>query len=60
MMDGRVWTVAEIEREYGNAVEAADAVSHLRRTGLIHRFDGEFVVASRTAIAVGEIWGNTF
>lgn len=58
---GRIWSAAEIEREYGNPAAAEDALGRLHRSGLIHRIEeGKFVFASSSAFAAGEIWGHLF
>jgi hypothetical protein len=55
-LDRPVWTVGEIAREIGHAIDAEDACSRLNAGGLIHRF-GEFVVASWAAQRAHELPG---
>lgn len=44
-----VWAIDEIVREIGNRTAVDDSLWRLHRASLIHRFDGGFVFASRTA-----------
>jgi hypothetical protein len=50
----RPWSVAELEREIGDRVRTADALTRLYAAGLVHRFD-EFVFATRAAVRAGEL-----
>jgi hypothetical protein len=43
-----LWSVAEVEREIGNRVAAADSMARLHGAGLIHRLEN-FVFATRAA-----------
>jgi hypothetical protein len=45
----RPWSVAELEREIGDRVRTADALTRLYAAGLIHRLD-EYVFATRAAV----------
>lgn len=49
-----LWSVAEVEREIGDNVGAADALARLHGVGLIHRLDG-FVFLSRTGRYTAEL-----
>ena len=51
------WTVAELAREVGCEVKAAEAVVRLHGAGLVHR-SGELVFASRPAARFGELIRN--
>jgi len=51
------WTVAELAREVGCEVRAAEAVLRLHAAGLVHR-SGELVFASRPAARFGELIRN--
>jgi hypothetical protein len=42
------WSDDEVAREFGDPVEAADALSRLHRAGLVHRV-GDFVFPTRAA-----------
>jgi hypothetical protein len=46
----RPWSLGELEREVGSAVDAADSVRRLYLDGLAHRTSDGFVFATRAAI----------
>jgi hypothetical protein len=51
------WSVAEIGREVGCELRAADAVVRLDAAGLVH-LSGELVFASRPAVRFGQLIRN--
>jgi hypothetical protein len=52
--DSWPWSVDEIVREFGDRIDALDAVGRLQRTGLLHR-SGEFVFPTRSARRAAEL-----
>lgn len=44
-----LWSVEEVEREFGDPVVAMDSLVRLTRAGLVHRIDG-FVFPTRAAV----------
>jgi hypothetical protein len=50
----RPWSVNEVEREVGEVLTVADAISALHAVGLIHRC-GDFVFASRAALCMDRL-----
>jgi hypothetical protein len=52
--DQRPWSVAEVEREVGETLAAADAIAALHAAALIHRC-GDFVFASRAALCMDRL-----
>ena len=48
-------SVDELIRERGDAVADIDAISRLKRAGLIHRTTDDFVFATRAAIRYTEL-----
>lgn len=46
----RPWSLVELEREVGSAVDTADAVRRLCLDGLAHRTNDGFVFATRAAV----------
>jgi hypothetical protein len=53
--ESRLWSVAEVGRQVGDELAAADALSSLHRDGLIHRTGDGFVFATRAAIRSSEL-----
>jgi hypothetical protein len=51
-----LWSMAELARELGGDLLAADAVTGLYVAGLVHRC-GEFVFASRAAVHLSRLSG---
>jgi hypothetical protein len=51
----QLWSVAEVGREIGDEIKAADALEALYRAGLIHRTSDGFVFATRAAIRASEL-----
>jgi hypothetical protein len=56
--DQRPWLVADLAREIGDPIEAADGLVRLVRAGLVHRLDDGFVLPSRAAVRAVEIIPN--
>jgi hypothetical protein len=52
------WSMQEIVREFGDRVDAEDAVARLLKMGLVHRV-GEFVFPTRTARRAAELQVGT-
>ena len=50
-----LWSVAEVGREIGDEIQAADALGSLYRAGLVHRTTDGFVFATRAAIRASEL-----
>ena len=50
-----MWSVLEVERAMNDPLAATDGLSRLTRSGLIHRLDGGFVCATRSAAHAAEI-----
>jgi hypothetical protein len=44
-----LWAAEEVQREMSDPVEAENSLARLYAAGLVHRLDGGFVFASRTA-----------
>jgi hypothetical protein len=60
LLDARLpwlWSMAELARELGGDLPAADAVTGLHAAGLVHRCD-EFVFASRAAAHFSRLSGG--
>lgn len=49
-----LWTIDELAREVGHALDTKDAVARLSAAGLLHRC-GEFVLASRAGARTREL-----
>lgn len=49
-----LWTVDELAREVGHALDTKDAMARLEAAGLLHRC-GEFVLASRAGVRAREL-----
>jgi hypothetical protein len=45
-----LWSVEDIGRAMDQPLDAADAISELRRAGLVHRTSDGFVFATRAAV----------
>lgn len=52
-----VWSVAELGRQLGNALDAADTVASLDAAGLVHRCD-RFVFPTRAAMQFSLLVGG--
>jgi hypothetical protein len=51
----RPWSLAELEREIGDRIRTADAVTRLYAAGLVHRLGDGFVFATRAAVRADEL-----
>lgn len=51
--DQRPWATSDLIREFGDQLTVSDAISNLRRVGLIH-CHGEVVFPSRAAVRFAE------
>jgi hypothetical protein len=51
-----IWSIAEIAQEIDDGPAAIDALNNLRAAGLVHRLDGAYVIASRAASRMAELW----
>lgn len=55
----QVALVADLERNFKNAIEVTDGLARLDRAGLIHFFDdGRLVIATNQAVVAGEIYDH--